>query len=773
MSERISATRILTAVSEWRTQLWPLFMRERALVAYYNAGPMPTDEPCDDAPISLGLGHRYIKKPFDQLMDTILMEPGFIKTESCYPIEPKRKGMVESAADTVINEIAHRRMESTIRKLAGRSLIAGRAFTFRLSRWDWLFRQGRMLHDPHDGDDIYDESFREWAFCGEITLRQIDEYIDSTRNYDGVGWGNESLRALKKYILKLTANEKHVEKSAQETWVSDRLEKPFDDDGAVRPLDVYWYFRKNGERNDAGKEKIDLYCISRYGEVSFVEEEKGGDGMMYRALAIKDGKNGGDYKNNNQTLYYLPDAFESIDECLIPFILDSRVDGEQELAQIDGTGKIMLPRLASMENLAGSLIEGMAFGAQPNWTSANNSQIDKAELQRLQRSGIGAWDYVPPGIGLVQKNNSFTGFGGALQMLQMLGVSADQDAGTGEISPMNQSNPELKDGMQALIAQAQAAVGRRTGKFFEGLDQVAEQITVTLCRPFELWKKQDPAYYDVLTFQTRMLGEYKVFPAEYDPKRVKGKTRRLTAGGTRQEAISNAVATKQMFGGSISPDGARFVDKEALRAMWGDVTANILIPDEPAEDQTQIDAAERQNGQAIIGLQMPPRLPTDVPMVHVPRHMATLGTRLQLAQQTGSIAPAERMGLEALLVHTSIDLPGTPPQVQQQLGEVLTQMAQVLKTIPVQSANLDQEIKQRGQQLKEAQFQFSQQREQNLVSDRNTKAQMKHQSLMLDIQRFLEEQKNSGVTRAGQLFKMMEVDAQEPALPASSSESNP
>lgn len=770
MSDRISATRILTAVSDWRTQLWPLWMRERAIVAYYNAGPIPTDEPCDDSPISLGLGHRFIKKPFDQLMDTILMEPGFIKTESCYPIDAKRKGLIESAADTVLNEIAHRRSESTIRKLAGRSLITGRAFSFRLSRWDWIFRQGRLLHDYHDGDDIYDESFREWAFCGQITLRQIDEYIDSTRNYDGAGWGNDSLRALKKYILKLTAVEKAVETS-RETWVNDRLEKPFEDDGAVRPLDVYWYFRKNGERNAIGHEKIDLYCISRYGEISTVEEEKTGEGMTYRALSISGGKTGGDYKNSNQTLYWLPNAFDSIDECLIPFILDSRVDGEQEMAQIDGTGKIMVPRLNAMENLAGSLIEGMAFGVQPNWTAQQGATVNQEELKRLQRVGLGPWDYVPPGIGLVNKNNSFTGLNGAIQMLSMLGVSADQDAGTGEISP-NQANPELKDGMQALIAQAQVAVGRRSGKFFEGLDQVALQITLTLCRPFEEWRKQDPSYYDVLNFQTRMLGEHKIFPAEYDPKRIKGKTRRLTSGGTRQETIQNSMATKQMFGGSISPDGLRTIDKEALRAMWGDTMANYLVPEEEQEDLQQIQAAELQNMQALTSLQMPPRARTDVPMVHVPRHMGTLVTRLKLAQQTGSIAPQERMGLEALLVHTSLDLPGAPPQVQQQLGETLTQMAQLLKSIPVQSANMDQELKQRGQQLKEAQFQFSQQREKNLVGDRDRKAQQKDQHFMLDVQRFLEEQKNHGVTRAGQLLEMMQVDAQEPALPASS-ESNP
>lgn len=773
MSDRISATRVINAVSQWRTRLWPLWMRERAIVGYYNAGLLPTDEPCDDTPVSLGLGHRYIKKPFEQLLDTILMEPGFIKTEQCYPLDARKKGAVESAADTVLNEIAHKRMESTIRRLAGRSLITGRAFAFRLSRWDWLFKSGRLLHDIRDGDDVYDESFREWAFAGQITLRQIDEFMETSRNFDGAGWSHQSLLNLKNYILKLTAEEKQVPKELQETWVSDRLGKPFEEEGAVQPLEVYWYFRKNGERNDVdGKEKIDLYCISRYGEIAAVKETNS-EGVIYRALEIgQDQGRAGDYKNNQQTLYYFPSAFESIDECLIPLILDSRVDGEQELAQIDGTGKIMVPRLNALEHLAGAILEGVAFGVQPNWTSTAGSQISAEELQKLQRAGLGPWDYVPPGIGLVSKNNAFTGLNGALQLMTTLGVSADQDAGTGEISPMNQANPELKDGMQAIIAQAQAAVGRRSGKFFEAIDLVANQITTTLCRPLDEWNKADAGYHDAARFQTRMLMEFRILPAEYNPERIKGKTRRLTAGGSRQETIQNAMATKQMFGGSISPDGLRTIDKEALRAMWGDAMAGFLIPDQEDPNITQVQAAEIQNMQALTSLQMPPRLPTDVPMVHIPRHMGTLTTRLQLAQQTGSLTAPERMGLEALLVHTAQDLPGAPPQVQQQLTVVLTKMAQLLKSLPVQGTSTDMAIKERNQQLKEAQFGFQQQREQNLVGDRDRKAKQKDQAFMLQLRDFLLREKQAGVAMAGQFLDMMQVDSPEPALPGSS-ESNP
>jgi len=101
---------------------------------------------------------------------------------------------------------------------------------------------------------------------------------------------------------------------------------------------------------------------------------------------------------------------------------------------------------------------------------------------------------------------------------------------------------------------------------------------------------------------------------------------------------------------------------------------------------------------------------------------------------------------------------------------VLTKMAQLLKSLPVQTGSVDDQMKQRQQQLKEAQFGFAQQREQNLVEDRDRKANMKYQDFMLNMARFEEEKKNNGVSRAGQLLDMMQVDAQEPALPASDSQ---
>ena len=106
---KLSAQRIIASVDDMRRQLWPLWMIEKAMVDYYNGGLMPSldgEETCsDDVQVSLGLGNRYIKKPFENLMDCILMEPGFIKTEVRYPLQIERRAAIESALDTELNNL--------------------------------------------------------------------------------------------------------------------------------------------------------------------------------------------------------------------------------------------------------------------------------------------------------------------------------------------------------------------------------------------------------------------------------------------------------------------------------------------------------------------------------------------------------------------------------------------------------------------------------------------------------------------------------------------
>ena len=163
-------------------------------------------------------------------------------------------------------------------------------------------------------------------------------------------------------------------------------------------LDVYWYFRKSDDERDVdGKPKVDLYCVSRWGQNAVIVEQEG-DGVTYKALEIKSQNESG-----NQILYHVPSAFENIDECLIALLLDSRVDGEQEMAQVEGIGKSLLPRLVSMEALTTSLLSGVSWAVQPNLTTQTGKAVDEEKLRELVREGIQPWDLTPNDVTAINK----------------------------------------------------------------------------------------------------------------------------------------------------------------------------------------------------------------------------------------------------------------------------------------------------------------------------------------------------------------------------------
>jgi len=729
--DTIDPKRIASSIDRWRTDSFPMYMRERTMVAFYNSGPMPIEEECtDEPPTSLGLGYRYIKRPHDQLMDICNVRPGMIKTKVQPPENPADKFAIETALDTELNKMFAHRLTSTMRTLAGRALITGRAFLYRRSRYDWKFHSGRLLCPMTYGDDVYCSDFREWAFRGQLTLRDIDARIDTTREYDGSGWNKSGLRGLKTYILKLTDSDKN------DLIVTDKmLETPFRKDISDNPLDVYWYFRKTGKKSRIGFEFVDLYCISRYlggGTINSQVTEQG----IFKSLSLKPADEG------VHMLYHLPNAFESVDECLIPFILDSRIDGEQEMMQVEGTGKIMVPRIAAMESLADSILQGVSFGVQPNWTYETGSALEEQEMKKLARSGVAPYDAVPKGVIPMAKNNSFTGFNGGMQMLSMLGMSAEQDAATGEMSPMGQSQANFRSEAELQISQMQASVGRRSQTFFVGVDQWMNQIVKTFTRSFFEWERGDEAYDEVLNFQMAMITQHGILPTEYDSAYVEGYGRRLSGDQDKAGAIQSVMMAREAFGDQISPQGHRMLAKEGARAIYGDDIAELLIPDEQEPPQDQVLLAVAQNTMALDSLVPPQRQPQDNPIIHADLHAKTIMARLQAIAQAGSITPLEKAGLTALMQHAAQDVVGLPPGLREQTEMQMVEVARMIAKLPMSGAQTQMALKEKELAIKEQDFALKQQGMESLMQDREKKTQVTQQKLMLEIQKAANAEKN-------------------------------
>lgn len=758
---KLTANEILETLDRAREILWPQWNKERLLVNYYNGGniPIEDDECADDAPISLGLGYRYIKKPLESLLDCVLTKPGFVKTEVCYPLFAERKFLVERAADSELNELVHARMDSTTRSLCGRAMITGRGFLFRLSKWDWRFKQGRLIAPPNAPDDICDDNFREWGFSGTISLREIDDNLQATEGWDGMGWSHTALKALKKYILSKTLTDEQntsTTKQVQPPNWDKLLKDPFDAGMKRQPLDVYWYFRKTGEKTFEGREKIDLYCVSRWGCTATVERQED-DNAIWKSLKVVNSQ-------KEQIIYYKEDAFDSIEDCLIPMLLDSRIDGEQEMLQIEGMGKIMVPRLQSMEHITSSLLEGIAFGVQPNWTA--NTTVDQAMIENIQRQGLNAWDFIPQGLTVVQKSNSMQGLNQAMEMLKLLGVSAEADAQTGEISSMGESPAKFKAEANQFLQQLSIGLARRKERSFICLDKLSSLQATTLAIPIQKWRKADPGYYEAMIFQRNMLMKHRVLPAEYSAERMKAKCRRLAGDMERSQALQQGATFMQLWGGQVAPEGARFLGKEAARATWDDSVADIMFPDQVKQNPGQVMKAQMQNSMALVSLIVPPRDPEDNPLIHLQQHMAAMQKRVQLSQQAGSVTVAEREGMSALLVHMAADATAVHESQQREIFGILEEIKKFLEKVPLTGAQTEMAIKEQKMQLEMARFGFDREREKNLVQDRDRKGELAQMKVLLQVRQFLQQQKNDGVSNAAELLAMMDASSAYSPTPA-------
>jgi hypothetical protein len=748
--EKLTPKRIIADCDNWRRHLWPNWRLERRLVDYYNAGHVyneQEDEPNDETPMSLGLGHRFIRKPFDSLQDRILSEPGFVKSEIKWPLKAERKRMVEVAFDEEVNKVVHHRLSSLISSLAGRSLITGKAFAYRMSRWDFMWKSGRLLHDAKAGADIYDESFREWAFTGTMTLRNIDERINSTRDYEGGGWSHAGLKNLKEWILKQTSTEKNT---PQHNGSTVNVDDPFDESLIHTPLDVYWYFRKSGERNPFGDEKIDLYCVSRWNTSASITTNDS-ETATYKSLAIKTDS------DEQQTIFYLENAFESIRECLVPLLLDNRIEGDQTMKAMEGLGRILISRILPTEHLAGAMLAGLSWAVQPNFQLDNSVDEELAKMI-AKEGGAGPWDGLPSGMKFIDKNNALTGINGAANMLQMLGMSLDQDAATGEISPYGTKGIELKDLANRYVQQIDASVGRRVAKFDQAMDGIANQIVETMGRPITMWDKGDAAYYAVVQVHTNLLHAHGIYPVEFSSERIVGRCRRLNGDGDKAQILQSGQVLMNTYGGQFAPEFHQFLAKEAVRAMYGDPIADVAVPEKAEVDVTQQMIVIGQETMCLSSLQMPQRNASDNPSLHVASHMQTIAKRIQVAQQQGSWTPLERMGVDLLIKHTALDVPGVPPQNLQQTTQALQQMARVIVSIPVMGATSELMLKQQDAQRKMQELLLDQQHEQGLVTDRQAKLDLQHQKLMLQMRGAHTQEQNSAVQRASMLTQMAKPD---------------
>lgn len=713
----ITACEIREACNNWRVQLWPKFRLERELDRFFNGEGLPVGDGCDDErPASLGLGQRFVKKPFMDLMSFFDDEVGPIKAEAVYPGEAMQTHRLGRAVSCAVNTVIEDRVQSYLRSMAGRFLISGRTYGFRNSRWDWEYEQARILMPQGAPDNVESDEFWEWGRLGQIKLKTLDEIIAKNRS-TGTGWDVEACRNLKQWILK-SAPDRNQDSRYTKSDLPDGVDEPFGRRMASSPLDCYFYYRKREDRSGRFR-KVDFYIVSRWGEKPSIQTR--GNERKLNIGTWTEEKN----KGKEVILYKQEMAFDSVYECLLPFIGDSRVSGDQEMAQVKGTGEIAFGKLLLQEHMVRAAAEGIAFGIQPNFTM--DGRLDQAWIRKISEEGLSAFDFIPPGVKVTEKNNAFSGMNAALQFMQMLGFDIQQDVATGDIASGfgKQSPANFKGEAEAHIGRINQEVSQRNAHWYKGCDKYFEQIGLTLLRRPTLWHKSDASYHDALAIHQEILMKYGYEPMDYEPKRIRLKARRV---GDKQAELTKAQMILQ--DPNAPPAARRHAEKQRIACLWNDNMADDLMPEQPeAPDLRQQQSAIVQNSAALASLIPMQPDPGDLPDIHLEQfHRPALLQRIQLLSQQGSMSAVDQAGLMALIQHMMMDAQLLPPDMAELYINELQGVAQLVQQkIPVQAnpeAQMAQQKEERANALAQAQIADKQ----SLIEARQTSAASKARS---------------------------------------------
>lgn len=735
-----TARDILISVQGWQQQLWPVWNLENKIEIFANGGVAPMedteDSVCLDDTVPLGVAKQFMQKQLDALTDPLYIKPGVIQALYHCPENgnPERKQPLETGLNTELNNITGSQLDTEITQAAGRLTVTGRCAVYRRSPNDWLGRNGRIIHPSDYGINPLDSSWREWAFPGKINLQEIEERIKSS-DPNVTGWQKSALEKLKLWIMAAEAkkypNNVHPTwgEFSPENWLNLEIYGTF----ACSPVDVYWYFRKNGKWTEddsvyGGQEEVDLYCISRFGQTARVAEDKTGNGVdKWLDINLVEDKDFQDQvqkyrragnenaacelEDNERALFHCPGLFKGVDECLIFGIDDARVAGEQLASEVRGVGRSAMPKLAVLEGLLSAVIEGITFAAQPNWSITG--AVGEADRRQLERGGSRSWEVWPQSVQPMVKNNITSGFRDAMGLIQTLDTSIAADSRVSGQPTLGGAQSEFAAQAQAQLSEKAQGAARRQAKWIKMVvDKCVMWAATTLCRPEEDQKKAFPCYWDAKRLRDNLKKEYKITEKELDPEYWTFKTRELSGNMQRDQVVAMSGAMMQLAG-PVFPSAMQFFAREALRAVYGDNVVNELLnpPKKEVQDQAR-KALNNVTTTYVAGVPVTPDADAD-PMVNLTTMMGFAATKLAAFQKTGTQTHSEQSGMAAVFTYGFPFIAQLPEQLRQPVAMKMAELAKMGASVPAQAPpkegaltekdKLDAQIKmENNNRLKEA-----------------------------------------------------------------------
>lgn len=741
----VTADDLLSTVERWHQRHFPAWDLEARLDTYANGGPAPTDDPECDAGAPLGFATSYLKPQFDALTDALDMEPGFLEAVPESAAEEDRAAItrMKSALDVAANKVVTP-LVAQLKAAAGRATVTGRATLVRKSPTDACFRNTKLLHPVEYGLDPHDPEFREWAVRDRLTLREIDEMLKASSNPKVPGWRRAGLEALKLWILADESTKESARSGRDWTKMFDRknwLELSLSAcvTDSTNPVEVYWYFRKTGKMTTGGEftghEKIDLYCLSRFGSRLSVSSRIDGDvtqkwlatdtshaqtlharlkELQTKSQVQPEGEEAD--PRNERLVYFFPDRFDSVEQCLLVFVDDARISGDQELCEVRGPGRQATPRLAVQEEMLLSMIEGVTFAAQPHWTIAG--PVPEEYRRVLERQGARAFQSFPANVKLLDKNNGLQGFQHAASAIQMLDRSLAVDANSMPVQGAPGS--DFAADSAARLASNAEGLSRRVTRWRKCLSRVAAVVGSVILDP--KIASSDSAVSRFEAKRLRWLAEKELKGTDIDVGAVTDKTwcftcRGFAGGMTRSQAIQVNSQMLQLVG-PVFPDLVTFFAQEILRATYGDVIASRLVSPPDKEQTEQMAEAIEAAVHSFVSMTPMPVTGEQNPLIFGQVAMKSLQTRTEAASRTGSVTAAEQLGMAALAQLAASHAGRMPPAVAQPMLQQITQLATAASKIELQQPNGG------ASELDMAEMQLKQQNIQRLQADADRKYQL-------------------------------------------------
>lgn len=711
----ISASDILTRCRDARVRRWHTDTQREQIEDYYNGGFIPGDG-CGNEIQSLGLGNKQLRRPHKLLRSTLEHDGG--------PVEAKVSGLddfehttdTKNAIEASLAEWCRDNYRTLAAQVAGDFLITGRAFAWRTSSRDLRFHFGRPLHEEGASTDISDDSFWWWAFPYKLSLRDIDHFLGTARGEDGDGgWQLDALRNLKEYVLRKPHNKDQV------SVTPSMIDRPFSDDRCEEPLNCYVYFEKSPKR-DGIHRKINLRIVTRYTEKSSIStlvdiDDKTRTKHVTNKLSLKLGES-----DCEQVIFSQNEAFDSVFDCLIPWMEDARISGEQLLDEVEGDGKQFLPRLLTMEEMMDSATSGTAFAMQPHFSASRD--VPKRVLQRLQETRLPKYSVAPPGIGLLDKSNVINSSRAGLEIVQSLGISIEEEAGTNNMPQAlgKRTQVEFADEAAMLRDSSQEAVTLRFTFWHSGWDLLWSAVGRTFAK-VDGWQKADPSYYEIKALHEKFVEEGGRL-SDLSKARIEFRSRRLPGGADRQTAMSRFMLI--LNNPNAPANWQQWAFSEAVKLMFGNEAVRHVDDAQRRPDPGQVERAVMQTNAALASLIPLPPERGDDPILHLMQvHGPALMQQIQLCAQKGHRDAIDSARVQALVQHMAMDtanLPGAARQAAEaQLQDALSQFA----SISEQASMDEMQIQQARLQLDTAKLQNQLKLGENLIQHRNFQAQQK------------------------------------------------